>query len=96
MFARSSKRAFSSTMQTACLPRSAASISDGHERRVGAGPVDGLLDRQHVRVLDRLPDEPLHRAREGVVRVVDQDVALADLGEHVRLLAVLAAKPRVA
>ena len=29
MLARSSKRAFSSTMQTACLPRSAASISDG-------------------------------------------------------------------
>ena len=29
MFARSSKRAFSSTMQTACLPRSAASINDG-------------------------------------------------------------------
>ena len=29
MFACSSKRAFSSTMQTACLPRSAARISDG-------------------------------------------------------------------
>ena len=29
MFWRSSKRAFSSTRQTACLPRSAARISDG-------------------------------------------------------------------
>ena len=29
MFARSSKRAFSSTRQTACLPRSVAVISDG-------------------------------------------------------------------
>ena len=29
MFRRSSKRAFSSTRQTACLPFSAASISDG-------------------------------------------------------------------
>ena len=29
MFRRSSKRAFSSTMQTACLPASAASISNG-------------------------------------------------------------------
>ena len=29
MFACSSKRAFSSTMQTACLPRSEARISDG-------------------------------------------------------------------
>ena len=59
----SSKRALSSTRQTACLPRSEASISGGNEGRVGAGPVDRLLDREHVRVLDGLADEALDRAR---------------------------------
>ena len=46
-----------------------------HQRRVGARPVDGLLDRQHVRILDRLLDEALHRGGEGVVGVVDEQVA---------------------
>ena len=77
----SSKRAFSSTMQTACLPRSAAVDQRRDERRVGAGPVDGLLDREHVRVGDGLLDEALDRGRERVVGMVDEDVALADRGE---------------
>ena len=34
-----------------------------HQRRVRARPVDGLLDREHVRVLDGLADEALDRAR---------------------------------
>ena len=55
------------------------------QRRVGARPVDGLLDREDVRVLDRLADEALNRSGEGVVGMVDQDVALADRGEDVDL-----------
>ena len=55
------------------------------QRRVGARPVDGLLDREDVRVLDRLADEALDRAGEGVVRVVDEDVALPHRGEDVDL-----------
>ena len=35
-----------------------------HERRVVARAVDGLLDREHVRVGDGLLDEALHRGRE--------------------------------
>src|SRR5215475_11349365 len=70
MFARSSKRALTSTKHTACLPRSDA-------RRVVGRAVHGLLDREHVRVVGRLLDEALDRADERVVRVVDEDVALA-------------------
>ena len=57
----------------------------GNERRVVARPVHGLLDREHVRVVDRLLDEPLDRAHERVVRVVQQDVALAHRAQHVGL-----------
>ena len=60
------------------------------EGRVGAGPVDGLLDRQDLRVGDRLLDEVLDRARERVVGVMDEDVARPDRGEHVVLLVGLA------
>ena len=45
-----------------------------HQRRVVAGPVDGLLDRQHVGVFDRLLDEALDRGGEGVVGMVDEQV----------------------
>ncbi len=68
----------------------------GHQRRVVAGAVDGVLDRQHVGVCDRLLDEALDRAGEGVVGVVDEQVALADRREHVDRLLVFAlqARPR--
>ena len=65
------------------------------QRRVVAGPVHRLLDRQHVGVGDRLLDEALDRGGEGVVGVVDEDVALADRGEHVDRLVVLALQPRL-
>ena len=55
----------------------------GDDRRVARGPVQGLLDREDVGVVRGLGDEPLHRRREGLVRVVDEDVAGADLGEDV-------------
>ena len=80
---RSSKRALSSTSATACLPRSVASISAGHQRGVVARAVDGLLDRQHVRVRHGLLDEPLHRGRERVVGMVHEQVAFAHRAEHV-------------
>ena len=86
---RSSKRACSSTSATACLPRSVASISAGHQRRVVARAVHGLLDREHVRIGDGLLDEALDRGREGVVGVVDEHVAFAHRAQHVG-----AARPR--
>ena len=63
MFARSSKRALSSTRQTACLPRSAARISAGTSGESSRRAVHGLLDREHVGVVDRLLDEALDRGR---------------------------------
>ena len=55
----------------------------GHDGAVVAGPVEGLLDGQHVGVLGGQGHERLHRGREGLVRVVDQDVALGEHGEDV-------------
>ena len=53
------------------------------DRRVARRPVERLLDRQDVRVVGGLGDEPLDRRGERLVRVVDEDVAGADRGEHV-------------
>ncbi len=65
-----------------------------HHRRVARGAVDRVLDGEHVRVVDGLLDEALDRGREAVVRVVDEDVALADRAEDVGRLVALAAQPR--
>ena len=65
------------------------------QRRVDAGPVHGLLDRDHVGVVGRLLDEGLDRGREGVVGMVDEDVALAHRREDVGRLAVLALQRRL-
>ena len=47
------------------------------DRALGAGgAVDGLLDREHVRVAGGLLDELLDRRRERVVRVVHEHVAV--------------------
>ncbi len=53
------------------------------DRRVARRPVQGLLDREDVGVVGGLVDEPLDRRRERLVRVVDEDVAGADLREDV-------------
>ena len=50
---------------------------------VSGGAVQGLLDGQDARVPRRLGDELLHRLREALVGVLDEDVALADGGEDV-------------
>ncbi len=55
------------------------------DRRVPGGPVQRLLDRQHVRVGGGLLQEGLHRGGEAVERVVQQHVPLAHRGEDVRL-----------
>ncbi len=65
------------------------------ERRVVARPVHGLLDREHVGVGDGLLDEALDRARERVVGMVEQDVALAHRRHHVGLLALVGQQPRL-
>ncbi len=56
---------------------------------VAGGAVDGSLDREHVRVLGSRREEPLDRPVEVVVRVVKQDVALADVREHARRVLVV-------
>ena len=51
MLACSSKRAFSSTSATTCLPDLGRLHQRADQRALGAGgAVDGLLDREHVRV----------------------------------------------
>ncbi len=53
------------------------------DRRVARRAVERLLDGEHLRVGGRLREERLHRRRERVVRVMQQNVALADRGEDV-------------
>ena len=53
------------------------------DRAVAAGAVEGLLDRQHPGVGRGLLDERLHRGRERVVGVVQQDVRARIDGEDV-------------
>ena len=74
MLRSSSKRAISSTTTVTCLPRSAARLSARDDRRVGAGPVQRLLDGEHVGVVGRLLDHR-HDRVERLVRVVQQQVA---------------------
>ncbi len=53
MLFSSSKRALSSTRAATCLPFSAARARARDDGRVAAGAVEGLLDREHVRVVGR-------------------------------------------
>ena len=65
------------------------------DRRVARRPVQRLLDRQDVRVVGGLGDEPLDGGGERLVRVVDEDVAGPDGGEDVgRLVLVGRDEPR--
>ena len=52
-----------------------------HQRRFGTGAVDGLLDRQHIGVVDRFAQE-LHHRLERLEGMVQQHVALAQAVEH--------------
>ena len=49
-----------------------------HNRRVGTGAVERLLDRQHLGILRRLGQKIDHRL-EAVIRMVQQDVALPNM-----------------
>ena len=55
-----------------------------HVRRLGRGAVEGLLDGEHRRVVRRRLDEALDAGGEGVVGVMDQDVAGGDGAEDAR------------
>ena len=55
------------------------------DRRADAGAVQRLLDRQHVGVVGGLRDQRDHRV-VGLVRVVQQDVALVEHREEVAVL----------
>ena len=65
------------------MPASAAADQGPHDGRVAARAVERHLDGQDVRVVGRLLDEPLHGPAKRLVRVVEQDVAVADGGEDV-------------
>ncbi len=67
----------------------------GHQRRVVARAVHGLLDGEHVGVGDRLLHEALDRRGEGLVGVVHEQVAFAHRAEHVGALALAAQQARV-
>ena len=53
-----------------------------HQHRIGAGAIDGHLDRDHLRVGGRAIEQVDHR-REALVGMVQQDVAGADAVEDV-------------
>ncbi len=55
------------------------------DRRVRTWPVQRLLDGEHLRIIGRLLDQG-HNRIEAVVRVVQQEVALVEDIEDVRLL----------
>ena len=59
------------------------------DRAVARCAVQGLLDREDVRVLRGLLEEGLHARREGLVRVVHEHIGLADRREHVVALVVV-------
>ena len=83
MFRRSSKRAFSSTRQTLCLPFSAASISAGASAESWLVRYTVVLSVTTFGILRGRAHERLDARRERVVRVLDDDVARGDLGEQV-------------
>ena len=53
------------------------------DRRIAGRPIEGHLDREDVRIVGGLGDEPLDGRGERFVRVMDEDVARADRGEDV-------------
>src|SRR6266581_46806 len=53
-----------------------------HQNRVGAGPIHGLLDRDHAGIVDRLLQEVDHGV-ERLKRMVQQDVAFPDDTEQI-------------
>ena len=55
------------------------------DRRLLAGPVERLLDRDHVRVLGRLAQEGDHHL-EALVGVVDDEILGPDRGETVAVI----------
>ena len=91
MFARSSKRALSSTRQTACLPRSAARISAGTSGESSLVRYTVCLIARTFGSATACSTRRSTELAERVVRVMDQDVALAHGGHHVGLLVALLA-----
>ena len=85
MLASSSKRALSSTSAVTDLPASAASASALTIGESVGRAVERLLDRDDVRIARRLIEE-LHHHVERFVRVMDDQVLLADRREAVAAL----------
>ena len=73
MFAASSKRAFSSITTVTCFPVARSFDQLLHKRRIGTGPVERLLYREHVGVFCSLRKKIHHRLKV-VVRVMQENV----------------------
>ena len=56
-----------------------------HRRFLAAGAIEGLLDREHIRIFGRRLDKPDHRIK-GVVGMVQQQVAFAEDIENAPIL----------
>ena len=84
MLRSSSKRAVNSTSTVTCLLASAARCRLAIIGEPDADPIERLLDRQDVRILGGLLEQRDHRI-VGVVRVVEQHVALVDHREQIRM-----------
>ena len=60
-------------------------LERSHHRRVAARAIQRLLDREHVRIVGRPTDERHHRI-EGLVGVVQHQIALVEQVEELRPL----------
>ena len=81
MLVSSSKRALSSRDHRDLLASPHSFEQQVHQRRLRAGAVNRLPDGDDVRVFDGTTDE-LHHRRERLVGMMQQHIALAQLGEH--------------
>jgi hypothetical protein len=72
----------SSTTTVTSLPRLGSAQQVLHQHGIGAGTIDGHLDRDHLWIVGCLLQQLDYRI-EGLERVVYQDVMLADAGKNV-------------
>ena len=82
ILASSSNRALSSISAVTDLAGLGRLDQRAHDRRIGRGAVERLLDRDDVRIARRLLQE-LHDDVEGFVRMVDDQILLADRREDI-------------
>ena len=60
-----------------------------NDRSIATGAIDRVLDREHIRISNRLLYEALDGGGEGFVGMMHEDVGLTNLREHVDGLVVV-------